>query len=486
MKQASRFAALALVLALGCGRYHAPLPLPAADRRWVPPLPAPAAPRDVALPAPTLPAITSFVLPCGMTVEIVERRATPVVHVALAGRGTQSAEYAPAELDEVIELALGRTVASDESEERSDDRQHGAEVGERGLVLTSRVVPSELDGVLARYAAIMEGQAPSRDRIDLARLSLLDRARFEHDQRRRRRVPTPAEDLATRLYGEAHPRVARMRLRPTSVERVDADRVRHRLARLLAPSESALVIVGDVDAAAVEAAVRERFASVPARPEAPPATREAPVFPDPPTRLYIHGTSGEPSAFVRLVEHGPAIEHDDYAAFRLLARLAGGIFSSRLNLRLRESRGDAYGIMTRVTDRFDHSLLEISVIVPVSAASNAAVTMIEELARLSDASRIEAEELEIARTVELAELDAELETSTGLGHALVAAFLAREAPSSITETYARVAALDASDIARTAHRWVRPEKAPMVIVGDYVWLFTHPVRVPGGVAFIDE
>ena len=34
------------------------------------------------------------------------------------------------------------------------------------------------------------------------------------------------------------------------------------------------------------------------------------------------------------------------------------MFSSRLNLLLRASRGDAYGVITRVFDRVDHSLLE--------------------------------------------------------------------------------------------------------------------------------
>lgn len=47
-----------------------------------------------------------------------------------------------------------------------------------------------------------------------------------------------------------------------------------------------------------------------------------------------------------------------------------------------------------------------------------------------------------------------------------------------------MAALDAAAVAAAARRWVRPEKAPMVIVGDYLWLFTHPVRVPGGVGFV--
>ena len=79
-----------------------------------------------------------------------------------------------------------------------------------------------------------------------------------------------------------------------------------------------------------------------------------------------------------------------------------------------------------------------------------------------------------------------MDTPAGLGQTLVTAFAARESPDTLRRTYARVASLTASDVASVARRWVRPEKAPMVVVGDATWLFTHPIRVPGGVGFVDR
>lgn len=468
-----------VLLVAGCGAARAPLPAPAAERSWVAPLPEP---EDSPPPAPPqLPPMVSSALPCGLTVQIVEQRSVPVVYAALVGRGsTGSAPHV--ELDALLELALNSGASA--GDDPSEDEHDGARVNERGIVLTSRVTPSDLDRVLARYLAVLEGSALDDDRVEVARAALLGRVTFERAQRSRASSPPPTQELFSLLYGREHPRVRRMRMRASAVQRVDTARVRRHLARMAAPAESALVVVGDVDAAALESAIRERFAILAPGSAAPRTPGAAPEFPDPDTRLRIFGTRPEPSAIIRLVERGPAIEHEDYAAFRLFARLAGGMFSSGLNLRLRESRGDAYGVITRVSDRFDHSVLELSVVVPVGAAGAAAASVVEELARLSDPERIDAEELEIARTVELAELAASLDTSTGLGRALVAAFLAREAPSSIDDTYARVAALDAAAVAAAARRWVRPEKAPMVIVGDYLWLFTHPVRVPGGVGFV--
>lgn len=266
-----------------------------------------------------------------------------------------------------------------------------------------------------------------------------------------------------------------------------AGHVRRRLACFLRPSETLLVIVGDFETAEVERAVRERLTSItiPSAPCGQPERAAAPSFPEPERRLQIFGTSDDPTATIRLVERGPPYDHDDHAAYRLFARLAGGMFSSRLNLLLRESRGDTYGVMTRVVDRVDHSLLEIMVTVPVAAAGDAATAIVEELARLSDASRIESSEMVIARSVSLARLAASIETPTGLGGALLRAYLAGDPPTSVLDTYARVEALSAEDVAAAATRWVRPEKAPMFIVGDYRWLISHPVRVPGGVGFIN-
>lgn len=472
-------AVLVALLLVACGSSRAPLPLPAAARSWVGPLPTPSDDR-ARLAAPEPPSIVSFTLPSGLSVQIAEQHAVPVVYAALVGRGSPS--DASVELDALIEIALGGDLAAEDLEPATEEDT--ARVSERGLVLTSRIVPAELDGVLVRYAGVLEGRALTGERFAHARAAVLGRARFTHDQRLRRGV-TPEEDLFTRLYGEGHDRVRRMRMRPRVIERIDEARARRQLASLLVPARSALVIVGDVDAATVGQAVRQRFSSLVRAELATSRERASPTFSDPATRLRIHGTRDEPSALVRLIERGPPIEHEDYAAFRLFARLAGGMFSSGLNLRLRETRGDAYGVMTDVSDRVDHSILQIAVVVPVASASSAASAIVAELARLSDASRIEAEELEIARSVELAELAAALETSTGLGRALAAAFLAGQPPSSIADTFARVAELDAEAVATVGRRWIRPDKAPMIIVGDSLWLFTHPVRVPGGVDFAD-
>jgi zinc protease len=466
---------LALLL-VACGASRTPLPPPAAAMSWVPALPAPAE-RDAELAAPSVPAIVAFELPNGLDVQIVELRGVPVVYTALVGRGGGDRD-APPELDALLELALGGTGTGE------SDGLTGGRVSDRGVVLVSRVVPADFPQAILRHSAMLDHRGVGYTDIARARTALLGRVRFERSRRARRSSVPPEEDLLARLYGDDHPRVVRTRMRPSVLERIDVERVHQHLSRLLRPSQSTLIVVGDVEAGAAEQMIRERFASIPSPEAEPEARRPPPAFPDPATRLRIHPTQDQPNAVVRLIERGPPVGHADYPAFRLFATLAGGMFSSRLNLRLRETRGDTYGVMTSVSDRDDHSLLEITIIVPVRAAGTAASAIVEELARLSDASQIDDEELRIARSVALAELDASLETSTGLGVALVGAALAGEPPSSIATRFAQLGALDAESIAAMARRWVRVERAPMIVIGDGIWLFTHPVRVPGGVEIV--
>lgn len=478
---------LIALVSLGCGASRVPLPPPASSMSEVPALPRPEA-SDTTPPRPQLPSITTMELPSGLTVQIAERPGMPVVYAALVGRGAFSlSDGSPSALDALVERALGAGLPRNLGDLSEDEDLARARISERGLVMVSRVVPDDLDSVISRYTSVLEGHGLDEGDIERARTAIVEHARFAEGERERRDYPSSSEELFTRLYGEDDGRVRRARIRSSTAERLDAARVRRRLACFVRPSETLLVIVGDVQTSAIEASVRERLGSitVPTAPCGAPQRAAAPSFPEPERRLQIFGTGDDPNAVIRLIERGPPHDHEDYAPYRVFATLAGGMFSSRLNLLLRESRGDAYGVVTRVYDRVDHSLLEISVMVPVSSAGDTATAIVDELSRLRDASSIEESELSLARTVELARRAAAIETPSGLGSALVRAYLAGDPPSSILEEYARVEAMTAADIAAAGSRWIRPEKAPMVIVGDYRWLISHPVRVPGGVGFIN-
>ncbi|MEQ9076556.1 MAG: insulinase family protein [Sandaracinaceae bacterium] len=479
-----RAASLAVLLLAAC-THRAPLPPPASARSGVPPLPVPAQP--VAEPALRLPSIHAFTLENGISVQVVERRGTPVVYAALAGRvphvpGTPRAVA----LDALLERALGAELPSGFGAMEEGEGLRTS-VDERGLTLVSTVVTDGVPGALSRFASVLEGRVFGDGEVRRAQQALAGDARHRLRRRRRRGYAPPNEELLARLYGPDDPRVLRTRIGPLALERLgDAD-VRQRLAELLPPSRTMVVLVGDLDPLRAEALVRQRLGPVRPRSVAR-ALRPAPapVFPAPSPRLMIYPTSDHPSASIYLLDRGPARHHRDHAAYRLYVRMAGGMFSSRLNLHLREQRGDTYGVIGQVHDRGDHALFQLGLVVPVEVAGDAASAIVRELDRLRDADRIGEEEMERARAVELARLSSTLDTAAGLGGALVGAHLAGQPPGAIVDTYHRVERATPAEVAEAGRRWIRPEHAPMQIIGDYLWLSTHPVRVPGRVSFIHE
>jgi zinc protease len=470
----------------GCGASRVPLPPPVSPLSATPALPTPADIGEMTAGAPVLPAVQSLTLASGITVQLVPRHEAPVVYVALAGRGASGrTDMATNAIDALVVRTLGAGLPRALGEVQRGDDMVSAHVSGRGLITASRATPGDVERTLDRLAMLVEGRGLDEAELERARAALLEHARFETSQRRQRTYAPPDEELFTRLYGEHDPRVTSSRILAANVEPLTLARVRRRIAQFLRPGAIALIVVGDFDPERVEAAIRARWDGLAV---APSTTRSeplsAPTFPTPSPRLRIYPTDDDPRSVVRMVERGPPRDHADHPAFCVLSRLAGGMFGAAINLRFREERGDTYGMGTRVIDEVDHTLLEMQMVVPVSSAGDAATAMVQELERLGDASRIEEGELARARTVELAGRAASLDSSWGTTSALAMSFLVDEPPESILETHARIASVTREDVAAVARRWLRPEHAPMVIVGSWSWMISHPVRVPGGIGII--
>jgi predicted Zn-dependent peptidase len=473
----------ACALGAGCGASRAPLPPPVAPLSATPAL---AAPDDVGAwvpQLPELPEIHTVALASGITVQLVPRHDAPVVYAVLVGRGAQGrTDDVTAALDALVERALGAGLPRGLGEVSRDDDVVAARVSGRGLFVSSGVVPTELDRVLDRFAQLVEGRGFDEAEIERSRAALLEHARFETGQRRRRTYAPASEELFTRLYGEGDARVSASRILAARVEPLTLARVRSRVAQFLRPDSTALIIVGDFDPAELESRIRARWDALAApASRAPSAALAPPSFPTPDPRLRIFPTDDDPRAVLRLVERGPPRDHADYPAFCVLARLAGGMFSAAINLRFREERGDTYGVSAHVIDEVDHTLLEIQMVVPVTTVGDAASSVVAELTRLSDATRITPEELTLARTVELARRAGTLDSSWSVASSLAHAYILGETPESMLTTITTIDHVTAEDVAAVSRRWIRPDHAPMVILGAWTWMISHPVRVPGGV-----
>jgi hypothetical protein len=222
---------------------------------------------------------------------------------------------------------------------------------------------------LDRYAALFEGRGMQYDEITRARTSLLEQVALERRLRARNREAPPTEDLFARLYGEGHPRVRRMRMRARAIERTDVESDRHPRARAHAFREPPRR--GRLDAAALDRrSAALRVSERGRQPRAPADTASQPGA----TRLRsLDARSAERDCPSR--QRGPDPSRG-LSGVPPLRAAAGGMFSSRLNLSL--LRAAAY---VRCDDErvrpLGSLILDIMIVVPVSAAGHAAAAIVE-------------------------------------------------------------------------------------------------------------
>ena len=120
-------------------------------------------------------------------------------------------------------------------------------------------------------------------------------------------------------------------------------------AQNFVPNNAALVVAGDITVSRAAAAGREGVRRL-AEGHAAPSTRSARRRP-PPARLVIVDKPGAPQTQVRVATIGVPRNTPDYEALRVMNEVLGGLFSSRINLNLREAHGYTYGASSQFVFR---------------------------------------------------------------------------------------------------------------------------------------
>ncbi len=459
-----------------------------AGRAGLPPPRAPlaATPRD-AIPRPPRPpadapiAIDARVhrLDNGLTVVVSPRPAEGLATVVLvdqaaAGRDLRSTR-AVTELTAFAMLDATRTdagVVPDYARHEGYDLRLGLRA--RALVATATFAADRLDPFLAVLDATVRQPVFRDERI--ARLL-------------ERRVETVAGELATAegilddrlpglLYGEADPRHAPLRRSFTELQRITPRDLRIRHAELLDPAACTLVVVGEVDEARVVARAAEVFgawAPHPSPPQLAPAQpAEAPVRGVGVVRPLLR-------PWIGVLERAPPSGHADHPAFLVLSEILGGMFSSRLNLLVRESETLSYGLGATYEASPDGGELRVVTAVDPTQVARFVGTLLGELARVSGAGGgLEARELTIARTRARQLLRARLDSTAGVAGAIVESVLAGLPLDHVERVLARLDRLTKADIEAAAARWIRPDRAPIGVVASREVFESQLTRVPLG------
>ena len=248
-----------------------------------------------------------------------------------------------------------------------------------------------------------------------------------------------------------------------SVNRLTRDEVVAFHAARYQPSATTLIVVGDVDVDAVETMVTGALAawSGPAVPTA--RADDRPVRGSRAARIVRKEDA--PQSEVRIGHVGVPRTHPDYFSITVMNAVLGGLFSSRINLNLREAHGYTYG----ASSAFDWRREAGPFVIGTAVASDVTAAAIQETLKEIDRMRAEPiseSELSLATSYLEGVFPIRYETTAAIAAAL-ATLTIYDLPADWYDTYrARIGAVTVEDVLAAARTHVRPDSLQIVIVGD--------------------
>jgi zinc protease len=404
-----------------------------------------------------------FVLSNGLEVAAVRREVAPLVAVNVMFRSGSDADGALAGLGSATADMLDEGAGTRDPLKMAEDlEQLGADLwlgcGRDGAQLSLQVPRKTFDDALQMAADVL-----MRPRLDEG-----DWARVRHDRltslaQRRDQAEAVAGLVSDRvLYGDAHPYGRSSEGFERTVERIGIEDVRRFHSTYYRPNNASLVVAGDFDEATLHAKLEAALGGW--VPEPTPVREPAAPFPKLP-RLVLVDRPAAPQSVVRFVSPGTDRLSPDRPALSMLNAVLGGSFTSRLNFNLREQKGYTYGAGSSFAflRRPGSFSARASVFTDVTAA--AVTEFLVELRAVRERPFTD-EERTKARAMLLDRVAEGLATSAGIAATfgeLALYGLPLDEPERFIAALERVTA---DDLLRLAQRYVDPEGASIVIVGD--------------------
>ena len=248
-----------------------------------------------------------------------------------------------------------------------------------------------------------------------------------------------------------------------SIARVTRDQILAYHDAYYRPNATALMISGDITVDdAVKHAARcfgEWQGTAPEVTEPVDAQR----FPE--SRVHVVHKADAPQSELRVGHVAVPRLHGDYFPLIVMNAILGGLFSSRLNLNLREEHAYTYGAHSAFDWRRAASPFEISTAVETAVTAEALREILAEFVRIREEPVTEAE-LSLATSYLIGVFPIRFETTAEVAGGLANVEIFR-LPTNYFDTYReRVRAVTVQDVLRVAHTHLDPARLQVIVVGD--------------------
>ncbi|HEX8939643.1 MAG TPA: pitrilysin family protein [Candidatus Limnocylindrales bacterium] len=413
------------------------------------------------------PTFERTVLPNGLQVLVVHVPGRPLVTAELVvrlGAGDEPPAWGGATVLAARALSEGTerydAIALTEAAERLGATLHG-EASWDAFAATVEVPAERLAPaleLLAEMALRPTFPATEVDRLRDERLNDLLQARA--DPRRR-----AEEAFADSIYTAASPYHRPAAGLEETVAGLGPDELRAVHRRAVDPSRAAVIVGGDLAGLDVPGLVGSLFGGLAATPD--PAEPDGVVAESAIERTFVRlvHRPGSVQSELRLGHPGVSRQVPDFHATQVMAAILGGLFNSRLNMKLREEKGYTYGAGAGFDMRRGRGPFAARAAVNTDATAPAIVDMLAELSRIRETPVSDAE-LKAARDFLVGVFPLRFETPGAVVGAISGLVVHGLPDDELARYRDRVEAVTAAHVRAAAEAHIHPERLAIVVVGD--------------------
>ncbi len=421
-------------------------------------------------PALEFPPLTRTTLANGLEVVLAERRGAPLVEFRLLTEAGYAADKpGTAGIASLAMEMLEEGTESRNSQQIAREQEElGAEIGVGSGLDKSTVALSaltdQLEPSLALYADIIRNPAfPERELARLRQQRLAEIA-----QEKTEPTAIAMRVLPPLLYGEGH--AYAQPLTGTGYEAVVREVDREQLAqfyrRWVRPDTAQLVVVGDISMDRLEPLLAESLGDW----QAPAETAPAKQLAEPPAaerpRVYLIDRPGYEQSLIFAGLLTPPTGGSEDIPLKTANMLFGGMFSSRVNMNLREDKGWTYGARSMLPDALGQRPWMLYAPVQRDKTAESIREMLAEIAALRGDRPITAEELAKAQKNMTLKLPGSNETMSQLAGS-IGKIVTYELPDTHYENFVEeVRGLAPAAVQQSAEARIDASRLVWVIVGD--------------------
>jgi zinc protease len=407
----------------------------------------------------------SFTLGNGLTVILSGRPGLPIVSAALVVRsGSDSNPLSKPGLANFTTRMLDQGTSTRSALKLADD------VAQTGGTLSTS---SSMDRMLAsctslsqNFPAMLEILAdvslhPSMPAEEVERQRGMRLAQLAQERDEPERVAAAA--MAAALYGTRHPYGFKELGTEVSIKATTRENLLQFYKEKFLPNNAALVVAGKIGMTELKALCEKDFGAWARGSEAAQQEPGAPATTA--ARVVVVDKPGAAQSQVWVATIGAARSAPEYPSLQVMNLALGGLFSSRINLNLREEHGYTYGAGSVFSYRRFPGPFFAAAGVQTAATIPATQEILKEIRRTVEAP-LSAEELKLSKDAFIQGLPGTFETSGMVVGTYAGFFTYGLGIDYLTRLPGLISGVTAESAQAAARKYIQPNKLIVVIVGD--------------------